>query len=115
MSRFLTTLHTERINATTSRLLHPLIYESDLIGLVEVPTGFKTDFASVPRLPLTFWLAGDTAHEAAVVHDWLYTMQPVSRSKADAVFLEAMNVLGVSWWRRRAMWAAVRLGGWRSY
>ena len=115
MSRFVSALVTQRTGPKTAMLLVPLIYESDLIGLVEVPAGFSTDFASVPRLPVAYMLTGDTAHEAAVVHDFLYSTKRVSRSKADAVFLEAMETLGMSWWRRRLMWLGVRVGGWGSY
>ena len=39
---------------------------------ITVPTGFFTDFASVPRMPFVFLLFGDVAHEAAVIHDYLY-------------------------------------------
>lgn len=78
---------------------------------VTVPKGFKTDFASVPR---AFWqvLPPDgTYTQAAVVHDYLYYAQIFTRKKSDYVFLEAMGVLGVSWWKRRVMYTAVRLFG----
>ena len=101
-------------------LLSPLGYESDLLKTtVIVPKGYVTDFASVPRLPLTYLLAGDTAHEAAVIHDWLYTThavegKPVSRGEADAVFKEA---IGASDPKAPGglMWLAVRLGGWGAW
>jgi hypothetical protein len=76
----------------------------------EVPATFKTDFASVPRAPLVFWLTGDVSHKAAVIHDYLYTLgEP--RKYADAVFRAAMKTEGVSGWRRGLMWAAVRVFG----
>ncbi len=83
-------------------------------GIVEVPAGFVTDFASVPRLPLVFLLTGDTAHAPAVVHDWLYRTQTTSRAFADAVFREAMGVgpRAEPAWRRWIMWAALRAFGW---
>ena len=95
----------------TWKLLQPLVYQSDKLGRhVTVPAGFVTDYASVPRLPFAFWLAGDTAHEAAVVHDWLYTSHEVDRATADAVFAEAMRVSDP---RAPAglMWLAVRVAG----
>ncbi len=95
------------------RVIKPLVYESDITGgLIVVPSDFVTDFASVPRLPFAFWLMGDSAHKAAVVHDWLYTPpQKVTRAIADAVFREASAVAGVPAWRRWGMWLGVRLGG----
>lgn len=81
---------------------------------VEVPAGFETDFASVPRLPLAYLVAGNTSHKAAVIHDYLYKTQ-APRADADAVFRAAMRAEGVSAWRRGLMWAAVRAFGWAPY
>jgi hypothetical protein len=112
VSRFLTPLRAEKSGEFWT-ILQPLVYESDLLQKhVVVPAGFVSDFASVARLPLMFLLAGDEAHEAAVIHDYLYSKQEVSRSVADAVFREAMAVTGEPAWRRFLMWSGVRLGGW---
>ena len=76
--------------------------------LVEVPQGFVTDFASVPR-PLWWLYAPWGRHgHAAVLHDWGYFKQDRSRREYDHIFLEAMAVLGVGRFKRRAMWLAVR-------
>ncbi|AOY97386.1 hypothetical protein BKK79_36050 [Cupriavidus sp. USMAA2-4] len=94
------------------QLVEPLVYQSDVAGQTfEVPPGFETDLASVPRLPVVFLLAGGTSNEAAVVHDFLYTMHPVPRAVADAVLREASSVTGVPAWRRWLMYWGVRLGG----
>ena len=112
-SAFLSTLQAAKLPGRQWRLLAPLRYQSAVLGaLIEVPTGALTDFASVPRLPLAYLLAGDTAHEAAVLHDWSYQVHPCTRVQADAVFYEAMAVTGEPRWRRRLMWSAVRTGGW---
>jgi hypothetical protein len=96
----------------TWKLLAPLVYQSDLLGkAVIVPAGFVTDFASVPRLPVAFLLAGNCGHEAAVVHDWLYTTHDTDRPTADAVFREAVQAGGDPGWRAWLMWAGVRIGG----
>jgi hypothetical protein len=93
-------------------LTKTLFYQSDIAKQVFViPRGFQTDFASVPRLPIIYWLTGNTATEAAVVHDWLYNTHTVSRAMADAVLREAAAVTGVPAWRRWMMWAGVRFGG----
>lgn len=115
--KFTTALQLERLEDTsrdgrgTWRLLGRLGYSSDLIGQVDVPQGFVTDLASVPRLPVAYFLAGGLAHAAAVVHDWLYTTHQVKRATADAVFREACQACGVSAWRAWVMWLGVRAGG----
>lgn len=89
-----------------------LVYQSDVARQTfVVPAGFKTDLASVPRLPIVYLLAGDTSSAAAVVHDWLYSSHAVPREMADAVLREASQATGVPGWRRWLMWAGVRLGG----
>lgn len=98
-------------------LLRPLVYRSSVLGaVVTVPVGFDTDFASVPRfLPIIFALAGDTSHEAAVVHDYLYRFHQATRRRADAVLFEAMAATREPGWRDWVMWLGVRLGGRGSY
>jgi len=119
--KFTTALQLERLEDTsrdgrgTWRLLGRLGYSSDLIGQVDVPQGFVTDLASVPRLPVAYFLAGGLAHAAAVVHDWLYTTHQVERATADAVFREAAQACGVSAWRAYLMWLGVRAGGGASW
>lgn len=114
-AEFRSTLAMERAGAPGSGewvLLKPLVYYSIILGReIVVPAGFRTDLASVPRLPIIFWLTGATADEAAVVHDYLYTTREVSRSAADAVMREASAVMGTPGWRRGLMWAGVRVGG----
>jgi hypothetical protein len=93
-------------------LRRDLVYASVVAQTIyRVPKGFNTDFASVPRLPLVYLMTGNTAHAAAVVHDFLYRTGAAERTLADAVFREAMEVSGVPAWRRNMMWAGVRVGG----
>lgn len=116
---FLTKLRVERIEDTsrdgrgTWRLLDSLSYWCPAAGsaLIIVPEGFVTDFASVPRLPVAYFLAGGLAHAAAVVHDWLYTTHKLDRATADEVFKQACIDCGVSPWRAWVMWLGVRAGG----
>ena len=96
----------------------PLVYDSDLVGIVIVSEGFETDFASVPRVPLFYALFGDRAHRESVIHDYLYRIDAfpeVTRSRADDVFLEAMKCRGKGFFVRYAMWVGVRSGGWMAY
>lgn len=116
-SEFRTTLDTRVLTDSSFQLLSPLVYFSEhLDKVVTVPAGFVTDFASVPRLPVAYLLAGGAADQAAVVHDYLYHHHEIcSRGDADAVFDEAMGVTGQPWWRRKMMWAGVRLFGGSPY
>lgn len=93
-------------------LTQPFVfYSAKFDRVITVPAGFITDFASVPRLPVAYLLAGGEADEAAVIHDYLYHSHDVPRPDADAIFDEAMGVTGQPWWRRKLMWAGVRLFG----
>ena len=90
----------------------PFAYQSDVLDRqINVPEGFRTDLASVPRLPVVYLLAGATGHEAAVVHDFLYATQLCARKQADDVFHEALLAMGVPKWRAWMMWCGVRIGG----
>lgn len=111
-AEFPVTLKVEQIDDSHWRLLENFVYHSDFLNKwITVPKGFVTDFASVPRIPVAFWLTGNTAHAAAVVHDWLYTMQFTTRYEADNVFYEACAITGIPLWRRSAMYAGLRVGG----
>lgn len=123
MSKFLSELRVEQTSDVANegrgewRLIGPLIYRSDLTNdLYIVPVGFKTDFASVPRVPIAFLLCGDTASRPAALHDWLYTAgkdgHPVpDRATADALLKEAALAEGVPAWRAWSLFLGVRLGG----
>ena len=98
------------------RLLAPLTYYSAVLDkLITVPTGFVTDFASVPA-PGRILISGH-GHDrwAAVVHDYLYSEKKFTRKQADEVFLEALELSGVNLVKRRIMYRAVRTGGWFFY
>lgn len=116
--RFITALEVALVSDGPARwrILKPLVYESPVHGLLIVPSDFETDFASVPRLPLAFLLAGDTCHRAAVIHDWLYSVAcGLDRAQADAVLREAAAAAGEPLWRRWLVWLGVRVGGGAAY
>lgn len=135
MSRFSTPLEVRVLRSRTLvrrplyLLTAPLTYDSDLVGRIVVPAQFRTDFASIPILPVLWGLFGDVAHYAAVVHDWIYHhagqlpgKTHINRATADQVFEEAMALdvalpeamvsdPAVPWAPRRVIYQAVRLGG----
>lgn len=114
---FLTELHVHLVSKNTWRLSKGFT-ASLLIGdepmLIHVPLGFVTDFASVPRLPFVFWLAGNRAPKSATLHDYLYAAK-AGRDFADDVFYYAMEAEGIQKWVAKLMWSGVRLGGARRY
>lgn len=115
MSKFLTPLVAEK-DGKVWTVMQPLIYMSDVASKVfVVPEGFVTDFASVPRIPLAFLLTGDSAHQAATLHDRLYSTGELPREMADAVFKEAAIVSGEPSWKATLMWMGVRAGGWMAW
>ena len=82
---------------------------------VVAPAGYVTDFASIPRA-FHFIISPFGKHaEAAVIHDWLYTLgtpkDRKGRRVADKAFVRALKLLEVSWFTRVIMYWAVRLGG----
>jgi len=101
------------------RVVEPFEYhvgEKDSGVAVVVPVGFTTDFASIPRLVWPILSPTGRYGKAAVIHDYLYVHQkvagqPITRKRADQIFLEAMGVLGVSWLTRHVIYWAVRIGG----
>jgi len=79
----------------------------------EVPAGFTTDLASIPRIFQSIVPKVGRHIQPAVVHDFCYEagVPNMSRAEADSLFLEGMKDVGVWWLRRRIMYLAVRVGG----
>jgi hypothetical protein len=125
---FLDRLRIEQVDWRNGRpvwkTLAPLRYQSPRLGAtVVIPAEFVTDLASVPRLPLTWFVAGGRAPRASVLHDYPYQARhwllegggivEVDRETADGVFWEAMladPIGGTGPVIARLMWAAVRVG-----
>lgn len=108
---FTNTLRVELIdhqNQGTWKLLEPLNFWHPDYGFLDVPAGFETDFASVPRVPFAYWLTGNTAHAPATLHDYLCRSGKVKRKQADKLFLEAMDAVGIPRGRALPMFIAVR-------
>lgn len=96
-------------------LLSPFQYIDPDLGLITVPEGYTTNFASVPRIPIIFDLVGAYGHAAAVLHDYLYEHTTFSRKEADLVFKNALRSSGHARWRTWLMYYGVRLFGDRYY
>jgi hypothetical protein len=86
---------------------------------VEVPEGFLTDFASIPFFA-RWWQRGGVGSQriAAYFHDYMYAgTNSFSRRQADAAFYQVMKSVDgrKGWFKRGAMWAALRMGGFLPY
>jgi len=85
-----------------------------------VKAGFFTDLASIP--PWATGIIPKLGHHVrpAIVHDWTYRRvnhEGLSRAQGDLLFLHGMEKDGVSRFRRRVMYRAVRFGAessWKS-
>lgn len=78
---------------------------------VDVPTGFVTDFASIPRV---FWslLRPDGEYTyPAIVHDFLYWTQERPRDVADEIFRFGMQDFEIDRVTIATIHKAVRVGG----
>jgi hypothetical protein len=95
---------------TEWRLLENVWFHIDCLTLV-LPAGFITDLASVPW---GLWNVappdGAGYAPASLLHDFLCSTELFPRGMADDLFLCAMRTANVPWWKRVAMWAAVRFG-----
>lgn len=90
-----------------------------------VPKGFVSDGPSAPpRLRKCRRRLTDAYLAAAIFHDLLYRWQPVTRKRADQLFLEAMtheDTRGpaqyrlLRWVRRHVVYGCVRIFGARHY
>lgn len=84
------------------------------LGTIVVPKGFKTDYASIPRLFRNIINSYGKHGRAAVVHDWLYSKEcyiNCTRKQADVIFLEIMEECNVDKLKRQLMYRMVRLFG----
>lgn len=77
-----------------------------------VPSGFCTDFASIPKLLRIFYETGGSYCYGAVLHDYLYASKERPRKEADDLFYQSMISCGVPRRRALAFWLAVRAFGW---
>jgi Protein of unknown function (DUF1353) len=105
------------------RFADPVYYLTSVIGWdpepaqantyqsVRVPIGFVTDFASIPRMFWSVLRPDGTYSYAAVIHDYLYWEQYLSREASDAIFRLCMEDFKIDDSVIKAVHAGVRLGG----
>lgn len=92
-------------------LTSDLVFHTRKYGIITVPKGFQTDFASIPPVFFTLFPPDGRYLEAAILHDYYYDNAIETKDKADELFLMGMNALGVKMWRKYLMYWAVRRFG----
>ena len=98
----------------------PYARPSKVLGTVLVfPTGQPSDLTSIPAPVRPFIRSFGLHTPAALFHD-LLTRRPdlfpdVTRKQADQVMAEFMKADGVGKWKRRAIYAGIRAGGWYAW
>ncbi len=98
------------------KLTKPFEYINSPV-IIRVPIGFITDGASIPKIAWSLigspW--SGRYSRAAVIHDYGYSSQTITRKEVDTIFLDGMKILGVSWWKRKTMWFFVRSFAWKPW
>ena len=111
---FRTTLKVAHLRGKSWELTQPLVFEGKKQYFI-IKSGFRTDFASIPK-PVRVLLdnAGDNS-EAAVLHDaaWRESQRRsnprIDPWDADGLFRRALRETGATALSRGLMWTAVRL------
>jgi hypothetical protein len=122
MSAFRTPLDLrDERNGIDMELLAPLVYDSDLLGCqIVCPTGFVTDFASIPEFLWSVIPPHGPYDHGAVLHDLAYRAgaingRPITKGQADALFGEAMTVRHTPARLRWTILAGLAMGGWATW
>lgn len=100
---------TARLADNVFVVVYPLRYRIEQTSyVIEVPRGFITDLASIPRA-LWWWESPlDRSMGPAIIHDYLYWDQTCTKDEADAVLFIAMKENGVKRLTRNGVYAGVR-------
>jgi len=107
----------ETLIGDRTELVEPLVYISGTGERFEIPAGFKTDYASIPKIFRNIYEPSGPARFPAILHDYLYQKLGAgphykNRKQSDDLFLEAMQLVGVDLLQRRLIYQAVRTFGW---
>ena len=101
-----------------NEVLTPLVYEWTDGTIFQVPKGYKTNFASIPKILRCFIEPTGKWTNASVLHDFLYDngfKMGISRKKADKIFYDAMRDSFVNIITADIMWFCVRIFAFNHY
>ena len=110
---FTTKLNMEVIGEQAYEVKSPMVWEDEEC-IIQVNPLFDFDGASVPQCLWSFGLSPMTGgyQRSACLHDALYASEYFDRAMCDELFLKAMESEGVGYFKRYAMYNAVRAFGW---
>lgn len=95
-------------------VVDPLVYKDNAGSYHTVQKGFITDLASIPKLAqlLPGMDVNGRSRRPAVLHDFNYCLQSLTRAQADNLLYESLLSEGVGAPLARIYWLAVHLFGW---
>jgi hypothetical protein len=85
------------------------------IYTIKVPAGYRTDFASIPRIAQGIFNAVNDVAPATIIHDFCYSIELFPRYICDQILLDSLKDNGIGLIRRQIIYNSVRLGGWTSW
>ena len=106
----------QKVNEEYYRTVGFLNYKNEEISVI-VKGGFITDGASVPKFLWRFIGSPFTGNytSSSIIHDSLYGSHVTTKEVADSLFLEMLEVEGVSYWKRTLMYLGVSWFGQSSW
>jgi hypothetical protein len=115
------TLHVSRFVEPIYYLLKPITWKpnpgQEHLDEVTVPTGFVTDFASIPRAFFSLLRPDGEYTYPAIVHDYLYWTQSRPRDLCDQILKFGMMDFNIKPATVTTIYRAVKVGGgvsWRN-
>lgn len=78
---------------------------------LEIPEGFISDGATVPRILWCFFPPISEYAYAAILHDYMYDNAIKTKKEADKVLYHAMRILGYPKWKAKLFYYCVRVFG----
>lgn len=103
----------EQVSEKEFLLLEDLVWSAPRYELC-VPAGFVSDLASVPWFLHFLFPPYGRYTEAAIIHDWLYSVQYCTRGEADWIMVEVMraHIPPPYYITRASFYGAIRAFGW---
>jgi len=114
MAKFLNKLQFNYVTETQIQLSCNFYFQSDSGVIYCVPKGFKSDGLSIPKGFRWFQKPFGFGLEGGVVHDYILECPDIHMSftEANDIFDEALEALGMGWWKRNTLEMACNLNGW---
>jgi len=107
--RFPLELDAKYIDGTNWELINDFSYIDKELGLITIPVGFATDFASIPKMFWSTFGAPSNYAPSATIHDYVCRNKIFERNECDKVFYRAMIDSDVNYTTAVIFYAAVRL------